>query len=97
MPGATLPQLEANCFDANAADEKLLEKLLEWMRPDQVAKVLGDYSHETVRKYRLDGAIVCRDFRTHGVKQPCWRFYKARVREFLSKLPTGAGRLALSQ
>ena len=95
MPGATLPRLEANCFDPSAADEKLLEKMPEWMRADQVASVLGGCSRETVRAYRLRGNLHCRDFRPPGSKIPCWRFYKGGVREFLSKLPTGKFRVGL--
>ena len=89
MPETLLPRVEPNYFDPSAADEKLLEKMPEWMRPDQVAKVLGDCSRETVRQFRLRGSLQCRDFRAPDAKQPCWRFYKASVRAFLSKLPTG--------
>ena len=89
MPGTLLPRVEPNCFDPKAADEKLLEKMPEWMRADQVAKVLGDCSRETVRAYRLRGSLHCRDFRPSGSKTPCWRYYKDSVRAFLAKLPTG--------
>ena len=89
MPGAVLPKVEPTCFNPTAADDKLLEKMPVWMRPDQVAAVLGDCSRETVRQYRLRGSLPCRDFRVPGAKSPCYRFYREGVREFLAKLPTG--------
>ena len=89
MPGATIARAEPVLFDPQATDAKLLEKMPDWMRPDQVAKVLGDCSRETVRQFRLGGQLQCRDFRTPSAKQPCWRFYKASVTAFLAKLPTG--------
>ena len=81
-------QLEL-CFDVKKADAALLDGMPEWMRPDQVAKVLGGCSRETVRILRNKGQLVCRDFRTPDAQQPCWRFYRDSVREYLAKRPFG--------
>ena len=88
---ATQPRFEQAefRFDREAADAALLATMPEWMRPDQVAQVLGDCSRETVRALRIHGKIDCRDFRTPEAKQPCWRFYRGSVRQYLHDRPRG--------
>ena len=77
-------------FDRGAADEALLARMPEWMRPDQVAKVLGRCSTEHVRILRHAGKLEARDFRTPGAGHACWRFYRESVRAYLASCPTAA-------
>ena len=78
-----------------AEQEASLAKCGVWMRPDQVAEVLANCSRETVRALRNAGMIECRDFRTPGAKQPCWRFYTGSVRQYLATRPDPAALLGV--
>ncbi len=74
--------------DRLSADlDAVFAKLPLWLRPDQVAVVLGNCTTEHVRQLRVKGAIEARDFRTPGARTGMYRYYKDSVRAYLASRP----------
>ena len=85
MHSAALPKAETNGFDPQSAEAKLLAKLPERVRSDQVAALLN-CTTQHVRQLREKGALAFIDIRSPGSRQATYRFYKGDLARYLAKL-----------